>query len=196
MEQRINPWDAQKTLMDMSSQPTSTPSGAVQLTVPAISYAVMVMEEAGEFLHGFAMCLDGHLGDVSDVEAREAVDVVAGRLAVMGVQMIAEAKRTRQFLAEHKEVLSAATFPQPLAETARARMVEVADGLTDLHVVAAGTEISLGIDGGAAYHEVWRSNYSKQVPGEDPPRIALDASGKWLKGSGYTPPNLYAVLFK
>jgi predicted HAD superfamily Cof-like phosphohydrolase len=196
MEQRINPWAAQRELMIMSGQPVTTPTLHVQLTVLAISYAAMVLEEAGEFLLGFAKLMDATLTDSDDVETLDAIDVVGARFAVIATQMIAEAKRTRQHLADHKGVLSAVSFEPPQTEQHRYLMVEVADGLTDLHVVTAGTEISLGIDGGAAYREVWRSNDSKKVPSSDPPRIALDESGKWIKGAGYTPPNLYAVLFK
>jgi len=66
------------------------------------------------------------------------------------------------------------------------------DGSTDLVVVTAGFSNSSGMPGEAAYTEVSNSNLSKADP--ETGLIKRDASGKWIKGPNYTPPDLDAVL--
>lgn len=71
--------------------------------------------------------------------------------------------------------------------------VAVLDALTDLQVVLDGAYLSLGFHRykDAAFAEVHRSNMSK-LPPDGKPLHRED--GKIMKGPGYTPPNLEAIL--
>ena len=63
-------------------------------------------------------------------------------------------------------------------------LVAVADALADIIYVAHGTAIAYGIDLDAVLAEVHRSNMTKTP----------NPTGKALKGSEYSPPNIAAVL--
>lgn len=62
--------------------------------------------------------------------------------------------------------------------------VKVADAIGDLLYVVLGTAVSCGLDAQAIFHEVHRSNMTKFIDGQ------RRADGKWVKGPGYTPPDL------
>jgi len=66
-------------------------------------------------------------------------------------------------------------------------LVEVADGLADVIVVALGCALDCGIDLSAVFEEVMRSNNTK-TPGN------LDNGGKLQKGPSYQPPDIAKVL--
>jgi predicted HAD superfamily Cof-like phosphohydrolase len=79
-----------------------------------------------------------------------------------------------------------------LAEAARAGdLVGVADALADIVYVAYGTAHVYGIDLDAVLDEVHSSNMTKLGADGRPIRRA---DGKVLKGPGYRPPNIAAVL--
>lgn len=71
-------------------------------------------------------------------------------------------------------------------------IVAVADALGDLDYVVNGAALEMGIDLPAVTTEVHRSNMTKLGPDGKP---IYRADGKILKGEGYEPPNLEAVLF-
>lgn len=66
--------------------------------------------------------------------------------------------------------------------------VNVADALGDLLYVLLGTAVSCGIDLAPVFEEIHRSNMTKFIDGH------RRADGKWMKGPGYTPPNLLPIL--
>lgn len=66
-------------------------------------------------------------------------------------------------------------------------VVEVADGLADVIVVALGCALDCGIDLSHVFDEVMRSNNTK-TPGN------LDNGGKLKKGPNYEPPRIAEVL--
>lgn len=70
-------------------------------------------------------------------------------------------------------------------------LVGVADALADIVYVAYGTALVYGIDLDAVLAEVHRSNMTKLGPDGRPIRRA---DGKVLKGNGYRPPDIAAVL--
>ena len=69
--------------------------------------------------------------------------------------------------------------------------VETADALADLIYVIYGMALETGIDLAAVLAEVQRSNMSK-LGADGKPVYRED--GKVLKGPGYFPPNVEAVL--
>ena len=70
-------------------------------------------------------------------------------------------------------------------------VVGAADALADLIYVIYGMALEMGIDLPAVLAEVQRSNMSKMGPDGHP---ILRADGKVLKGPGYFPPDVSAVL--
>lgn len=70
-------------------------------------------------------------------------------------------------------------------------LIEVADALADLTYVVYGAALTYGIDLDRVIAEVHRSNMTKL--GADG-RPVMRADGKVLKGPGYEPPRIAAVL--
>ena len=70
-------------------------------------------------------------------------------------------------------------------------IVEVADALTDILYVTYGAGHSFGVNLDKCFDEVQRSNMSKL--GEDGNPIYND-SGKVMKGSNYSPPDLKKII--
>ena len=70
-------------------------------------------------------------------------------------------------------------------------IVAIADALGDLEYVINGMALEYGIDLPAVVREIHRSNMTKLGPDGKP---IYRADGKILKGEGYEPPNLEAVL--
>lgn len=64
---------------------------------------------------------------------------------------------------------------------------ELAHELADLHYVTSGTAVQLGVDEDAVLAEVHRANLSKAGGGKD-------ANGKAMKGAGFVPADVAAVL--
>lgn len=71
-----------------------------------------------------------------------------------------------------------------VAATNAGNLVGIADALADIVYVAYGTAYTYGIDLDAVIAEVHRSNMTKE-PGP---------TGKAVKGAGYLPPDIAAVL--
>lgn len=70
-------------------------------------------------------------------------------------------------------------------------LVGIADALGDLEYVVNGAALEHGIDLPAVVKEIHRSNMTKLGPDGKP---IYREDGKILKGEGYEPPNLEAVL--
>ena len=67
-------------------------------------------------------------------------------------------------------------------------VVEGADGIADLIVVALGTASAYGIDMGQIWDEVMQTNMAKTEGPKDP------VTGKQLKPEGWQPPNIRNIL--
>jgi predicted HAD superfamily Cof-like phosphohydrolase len=86
-------------------------------------------------------------------------------------------RRARLIFTEAAEFIEAAD---------RGDFVEMVDALADLLVVTYGTAVEMGVDLEPVFAEVHDSNMSKNG-GKDP-------GGKILKGPGFRPPDIPAVL--
>jgi len=73
-------------------------------------------------------------------------------------------------------------------------MVELADALADVCVIALGTAHAYGIPLDAVWQEVHRSNMGKRNP--DTGEIEKRPDGKVIKPDGWTPPDIKGVLIK
>lgn len=69
-------------------------------------------------------------------------------------------------------------------------LVQIADALADIAYVVAGTAVTYGLPFDAIMAEVHRSNMSKFGP--DGPKVRGD--GKIIKGPGYEPPQIAALI--
>jgi hypothetical protein len=77
-----------------------------------------------------------------------------------------------------------------LAAEQQDNIVEIADGLADVVVIAYGTACAYGIDLDAVLAEVYRSNMSKVIDGE----VIYSSEGKVLKPDTYSPPAVADVI--
>ena len=73
----------------------------------------------------------------------------------------------------------------------REDLVGIADGLADLLYVVFGTAVAYGIPMDEVFAEVHRSNMTKLGPDGKP---IIGEEGKRLKGPGYVPPNIQALV--
>jgi len=69
-------------------------------------------------------------------------------------------------------------------------IVEVADGLADIEVIALGTYLSCGIDDVEIFNEVHRTNMLKFPEGYN----GLRSDGKWVKPLDWKEPDIKSVL--
>ncbi|MBB0990037.1 phosphoribosyl-ATP diphosphatase [Dietzia sp. SLG510A3-30A2] len=77
-----------------------------------------------------------------------------------------------------------------LAAEQQDNIVEIADGLADVVVIAYGTACAYGIDLDAVLAEVYRSNMSKVIDGE----VIYSSTGKVQKPESYSPPAVADVI--
>jgi predicted HAD superfamily Cof-like phosphohydrolase len=73
----------------------------------------------------------------------------------------------------------------------RSDIIEIADALTDIHYIAAGTSVAYGIPGKDIFDHVHENNMTKL--GEDGDPIYRE-DGKVLKPEGYVPPDVAQFL--
>lgn len=70
-------------------------------------------------------------------------------------------------------------------------LVSMADGLTDIHYIAAGTEVAYGIPGKKVFDHVHDTNMAKLGPDGLP---ICREDGKVMKPEGWVPPNIEQFL--
>lgn len=171
-----DPWALQRRIMDISDQhQPQTP----QLNKSALMYWALVAEELSET--GEAM----------------ASTTFAGKPPAGIYQILLHLSRSshhlRQASLELRDRLQGvddnwAAMLEPNDAEA------ILDGVSDMAVTVFGLSIAAGLPGSQAYEEVQASNLSKRNPITG--LIERDPSGKWIKGSGYQPPDLSMVLKK
>lgn len=71
-------------------------------------------------------------------------------------------------------------------------IVEIADGICDLHYVVSGTSLAYGLNEDKLFAEVHRSNMSKATADG---KVLKREDGKILKAETWTPPNLKRIIF-
>lgn len=185
----VDPWALQSRLMEITAQ--HQPDHP-QLTLSSVTYAALIAEEAGEALQAFGTLLGATQHD-GNPKAQALLNHLSDLFDTLGRQLQGESKLVRSLMKGAEVDLAGVAFEPCVLPTHQHLMQEFADGLTDLHVVTAGAELSTGIDGQQTYAECWRSNWSKRNPATG--RIDIDQSGKWIKGERFTPPDLASVLF-
>jgi predicted HAD superfamily Cof-like phosphohydrolase len=168
-----NIWAQQLHIMRLSGQ--ATPERP-QTNKTGLLYALLIMEELGEYLQALAAVYQR--APVTGASAE-----LLWRLDIQG--------RTLIHLSAELRVQLAST-PDTVDVPPNNAFVGVLDGLTDLAVVVAGAGLALGLPAEEAYIEVYRSNTSKVNP--DTGVIDKTPDGKWVKGRGFFPPDLDAVL--
>lgn len=173
----VDPWYLQQALMEKSGQATPR---SPQVNKHVITYLALVLEEWAET----ATEVRTALGGLNLANASPAVQHVWAELDSMTVDVNQMASNLR-----HRAKLLDERWVQHFTDT---QAVLFADGVTDQAVVVAGLAIAGGIPGAACYEEVVGSNLSKANPLTG--LIDKDATGKWIKGVNYQPPNLRAVL--
>lgn len=184
-----NPWALQAQVMSCSGQQMADP-GVPMITPTVLLYFALQCEELGEMA-----CT---LGDaVALMELEHAIHTPAGNtlagltttLRRSHLDLSNMASRLRTLLAQAQQNGTAADVQHVLTTE---QAIALLDDLTDITVVTCGAAVAAGLPGQAGYVEVQRSNMSKCNP--DTGRIEKDASGKWIKGTAYVPPNLRRVL--
>ena len=77
-------------------------------------------------------------------------------------------------------------FKEFIEATQSGNIVQIADAIVDLMYIAYGSAVSYGIDVEPIFHEVHRSNMTKEGN--------MREDGKVLKGNGWKPPNVESLL--
>lgn len=188
-----SPWEVQAKLMEISGQiPMGSSSEGVGANGdgPTLLYAALTMEELSEALSALTLTLSV-VDDRScsrflpDRSAQLATDLLVGASNMM----LSYSQSIRHLLKwtardGHRFVINPTAPKEALNE--------LADGLTDTAVTLFGLCVATGLPVEKCYSEVQRSNLSKANP--DTGVIEKDQSGKWIKGSNYTPPDLSRIL--
>lgn len=187
----IDPWKIQSKIMRISGQPT--PDRA-QVNKYTITYLALIFEELAETIEPVCDAMARGCGLVRPTDPNQAhaawhaqtpsVKAVHQMLRNMGHDLSAVSKSLRL----SNERLSE-SFYVPMT---RMEAKDFADGVTDVMVTTCGVTIASGIPGASCYESVGYSNLSKADPITG--LILKDASGKWIKGPNYVPPNIERVL--
>lgn len=172
-----NPWKSQLMLMMKSNQQVPREP---MMTKTTMLYGALLLEELGETFFGLARGME-HVSMGRGTKMHE----LAKEYAQTAVWLEASSVAFRKKLKELNEQPKRSLLPRDIAK-------EILDGCTDLHVVAAGLSIAAGLPGQAGHDRVAVSNLSKQNPTTG--MIDKDASGKWIKGAEYAPPDLDGLL--
>lgn len=182
MEARIDPWDAQRDIMRMSSQPTPE---RMMLTKHSFMYLGLTIEEVQETMMPMMEAALAHHWQYAHhaVDGRHSEALYLTLKAVIPelIKIDAQIKRTLARVPEDFVI-----------EVTAEEAIEIADGATDMMVVGAGFAIASGVPGAPCFADVDDSNHSKANPLTG--NIDLDATGKWIKGPNYRKPNLRQVL--
>lgn len=177
MARRVDPWEMQAKLMDISGQQRPAMPRMVKTS---LLYAALVMEETGEAYKHLARVLLERTNDQSS----RPLDVIGMILRNASIQMEAESVVLRRQLAEVAD-----DWDMDLTQQ---QAIDLLDDTTDITVVNSGFALALGLPGAAGYLDVAGSNHSKANP--DTGVIDKDPSGKWIKGARYRAPDLARVL--
>lgn len=185
----VDPWKIQKKIMRMSGQPTPD---VAQVNKYTVTYLALAFEELAETIEPVCEALargcgiSRVLGDQRPVWQSQSPHAVAVHqlLRTIGQDLALGSKSLR---AANERVHESFYVPMTRVEAK-----DFADGVTDTAVTVCGLAIASGIPGGPCYEEVGLSNISKADPATG--LILKDASGKWIKGPNYVPPNIEQVL--
>lgn len=173
----MNKWDMQRDIMRRSGQDAPDPGAPYVVSDTSMLYVALVAEEFKE--------LCGTLQQVFELSDQPTPvrDYYSSELRAIKHQLHLFSKLVRGALSHGPG------FDIMLTEQ---QAVAIADDVTDLEVVIAGASVACSLPGDRLYEEVQLSNLSKA---QEDGTIARDASGKWIKGPGYEPPNMHSVLF-
>jgi len=173
----VDPWQLQQALMEKSGQATPR---APQVNKHVITYLALCLEEWSETAYEVRRALGG----LNLARAPMPVQQVWAELD----GLVPEVERMSSNLRHRAKVLD----DRWVHSFTDGQAVAFADGVTDQAVVVAGLAIAGGIPGAECYEDVVVSNLSKANPLTG--LIDKDATGKWVKGANYQPPNLRDVL--
>lgn len=179
-----SPWAVQERLMRISGQMPAEGSGKQG---PVLLYAALTMEEMAETLVALQSLVVLNAPSRSPVVAQ--MDDVARETLRDVARSLDSASQTLRWLIKH-------SAPQDAVFELRTDMprlkFELVDGMADTLVTLFGMCVASQLPVEQCYAEVQRSNLSKANPVTG--LIDKDASGKWIKGEAYTPPNLASLL--
>lgn len=172
MTTKSDPWSMQRQLMEISGQRLpATPS----VNETSVLYVALQLEEIGELLEAVKGTLEALPG--------EPADMLWFELDQGAKTLVGYSRRIRGLLVNLGKF---ELTPSPQA------LVEIGDATADIAVVNAGFAEASGLPGCDLYLDVQGSNLSKANPATG--LIEKDASGKWIKGTAYRPPNIQRVL--
>jgi hypothetical protein len=183
----VDPWKIQHKIMRKSGQPTPD---VIRVNKYTITYLALTFEELAETIapvcdalaRGCGLTI---LGDRPTTSSRTAGAVAVHQmLRNMGQDL---SSLSRSLRAANERLPE--SFGVPMT---RLEAKSFADGVTDTTVTVCGLAIASGVPGGPCYETVGLSNLSKADPITG--LILKDASGKWIKGPNYVPPNIERVL--
>ncbi len=190
-----DPWRLQARLMRISGQPAPK---SVQVNKYTITYVALCLEELAETALAITGPLQRYL-DQHETMVDHPSRVVRAAWESFPADEARDAGRwlgdTQQTLLTRSRALRACAEKLPESfhlMLSPAERCLLADGCTDLSVVACGLAVASGVPGAPAYAEVVGSNLSKANPATGV--IDKDPSGKWVKGAGYVAPDMLAVL--
>lgn len=178
----VDIWALHSKLMRASRQ--SMPSQP-QVNRTSILYVALTLEEISEVLEAMAEAFT-----LSMRENTPSATVAPTLHGMYGRKLKALALSLRFDSVALRRLITSNDCPEVNLKDAAA--VELLDGIVDVTVTVAGLALSTGLPAREGYREVGESNISKANP--ETGVIDVDASGKWIKGSAYFPPNLAAVL--
>lgn len=177
-----NIWDLQRKLMQASSQQLPT---TPTITRGSLTYYALTMEEMAET--GLALTKWAS----TDKPQNAGPYPIHPALAAAVYQINGIQRRMEEDCIELRTMLE--RVPKNWSYSlSKADAEELLDGVVDTTVTIAGLGLSSGLPAAEGYEEVQASNWSKRNPTTG--LIDLDPSGKWIKGTGYRPPNLQGVL--
>lgn len=176
----VDPWNLQRHLMQLSDQ--RLPAEPM-ITREVIMYYALILEEASE---AGVTLLEILRSTPLDQDQLQDFALLRQTLASAMRSMSTASRRTRQILATE-------AFQKWDGRALNLRQARaLLDDHVDLQVVNSGFGLAAGLPCAAGYLTVGVSNVSKADP--ETGKILKDASGKWIKGPDYQPPQLDVLL--
>jgi len=180
----VNVWDMQHNMMRASGQPLPD---VPTVTKTSVLYVALMLEELSETLTAQLRVLATNtisrlsnaslLGLQEQIDQRDKQVSLVRALQVHATAMSNMSQTIREHLASQDDFAFVATLEQAN---------DLVDGASDVMVIAAGINESLGLPGDDAYFIVQSSNLSKCNP--ETGMIDKTPDGKWIKGCNYQPP--------